>query len=163
MFLCKDELRSSKNSLRSFLSFTVIYSLLLFIITGLYCRFEAMVVLFSTTNGKGCFARPSSVVIYSPFNQLFDAIKCYRLLCKVYGIVVEFTHICVSFSNALLLIQDKISIDLLKVRFVDCLLGIPCISLHTLTPDPSAQHNLYKLKEVLQPGRHIFILIKLLL
>ena len=59
-----------------------------------------MVVLFSTTNGKGCFARPSSVVIYSPFNQLFDAIKCYRLLCKVYGIVVEFTHICVSFSNA---------------------------------------------------------------
>ena len=118
-----------------------------------------MVVLFSTTNGKGCFARPSSSVIYSPFNQLFDAIKCYRLLCKVYGIVVEFTHFIVFHSAThILLIQDKISIDLLKVRFVDCLLGIPYISLYTLTPDPSAQHNLYKLKEVLQPGQHIFIL-----
>ena len=59
-----------------------------------------MVVLFSTTVGKGCFARPSSSVVYSPSNQLFDATKRYRLLCKVYGIVVEYTHFSVSFRNA---------------------------------------------------------------
>jgi len=49
----------------------------------------------------------------------------------------------------------KIELDMysLKVRFVECLLGVPqYCSINTtngiaLTPDPSAQHNLYKFKE----------------
>ena len=41
----------------------------------------------------------------------------------------------------------ELDIDSLKVRFDESLLGFPWTLLFMHTPDPSAQHNLYKLKE----------------
>lgn len=118
-----------------------------------------MVVLFSTTNGKGCFARPSSSVVYSPSNQLFDAIKCYRLLCKVYGIVVEYTHSSVSFSNAHS-IDSRQNIN----RLVEgSLCRLPSrysvyITTHAYSSSISYLSSIFK--EVLQPGQQIFTIIR---
>ena len=41
----------------------------------------------------------------------------------------------------------ELDIDSLKVRYNESLLGFPWTLLFMHTPDPSAQHNLYKLKE----------------
>jgi hypothetical protein len=84
-----------------------------------------MVVLFSTTNGLGILPCPSSFVIFSPYCRLFvDTIR-YRLHCKVYGTVVKLSSFNVDSSvTHILYRKDKVDIDLLKVRFSDCLLGI---------------------------------------
>jgi|LakMenE01Jun11ns_1017448.scaffolds.fasta_scaffold9313196_1 hypothetical protein len=85
-----------------------------------------MVVLLSTTNGKGNMPCPSSFVIFSPSSQLFDATKRYRLHCKVYGTVVKLSSFYVDSSvTHILYRKDKVDIDLLEVRFSDCLFGIP--------------------------------------
>ena len=76
---------------------------------------------------KVCLPWPSSSVIYSPISRLFLTLTATGCSVKYYGTVVKLTTLVVSSATHILWNQDKVFINLLKVRFADCLLGISII------------------------------------
>ena len=117
-----------------------------------------MVVLISTTNGN--LPCPSSIVIFPPNDCLFLTPSATGCSVKSYGAVVNLSiYSCVIDDSATHFSQlkDKVVVSLLKVRFVDCLLGIPK-SIATLAYSRSISHLSGIFKEVPQRERRIFIL-----
>ena len=116
-----------------------------------------MVVLISTTNGN--LPCPSSIVIFPPNDcRICDTIR-YRLLCKVLWGCSESTYLTLKLiddsATHFSQLKDKVVVSLLKVRFVDCLLGIPK-SIATLVCSRSISHLSGIFKEVPQRERRIF-------